>query len=46
MMNRIFVNRLFGVSWFGGGGILGCARQVLTSVLVSVITSNVIDGVT
>ena len=41
MMNRIFVNRLFGMSWFGGGGILVCERHVLSSVLLSVITLQV-----
>ena len=41
MMNRIFVNRLFGMSWFVGGGILVCERHVLSSVLRSVITLQV-----
>ena len=40
-INRIFVNRLFGKSWFWGGGILLWERHVISSVLCSVITSEV-----
>ena len=43
MMNRIFVNRLFVMSWFAWGGILVCERHVLSSVLCSVITEKVTE---
>ena len=45
IMNRIFVNRLFGMSWFGWGCILVCGRHDLSSVLCSVITLEVTEVV-
>ena len=44
-MNRIFVTRLFGMIWLGGGGILVCERHVISSVLCSVITLEVTEVV-
>ena len=38
MIKGLFLNRLFGMSWFGGGCVLLCERHVISSVLFSVIT--------